>query len=86
MRANPHSVRRSAGVRTFILAGLQKNADKADIITGLHSRSVHVCTCVLACMREHMHGQNPWAEWKNKAQSESTPRSHIRLVCYNSGI
>lgn len=43
MRANPHSVCHSSGVRTFVLAGLQKNADKADIITALLSRSVHVC-------------------------------------------
>lgn len=56
MRANPRSLHHSPGVRTFVLAGLQKNADKADIISGLLSRSGHVCmrvwlpACVSTCM------------------------------------
>lgn len=56
MRANPHSLHHSPGVRTFVLAGLQKNADKADIISGSLSRSGHVCmrvwlpACVSTCM------------------------------------
>lgn len=55
----------SPRVRTFVLAGPQKNADKADIIFGLlQGPCVHVCMCrctyVCGYMREHMHGKIRW--------------------------
>lgn len=61
MLTPPHSSR----VRTFVLAGPQKNADKADIIFGLLRglrMCVHVQMYVCAAMREHanVHGHIQW--------------------------
>lgn len=64
MLTPPHSSR----VRTFVLAGPQKNADKADIIFGLLRG---LCMCVYAQMcvfvwlrvsvRAYVHGKIHWS-------------------------